>query len=94
MKTQLKGIAEKSLQAAPAHKRVQFAKDLDKLIDGKHAVIPSELTWEQLQKLSDDPEFFEYWQAACSGDSGEDCACLAIQAIHKALIKTAQEASL
>ena len=91
MKTQLKGIAEKSLQVAPAHKRVQFAKDLDKLIDGKHAVIPSELTWEQLQKLSDDPEFFEYWQAACSG---EDCACLAIQAIHKALIKTAQEASL
>lgn len=67
-------------------KRIEFSKNLDHLIDGKHAVIPSELTWEQLQTLSDDPQFFEYWQAACSGDSGEDCACLAIQAIHKALI--------
>ncbi len=67
-------------------KRAQFNKDLDKLVSGKHAVIPNELSWDQLQQLSDDPEFFEYWQAACSGDSGEDCACLAIQAIHKALL--------
>ncbi|WP_262436659.1 hypothetical protein [Acinetobacter ursingii] len=66
-------------------KRTEFNKNLNHLVDGQHAVIPNELTWEQLQTLSDDPEFFEYWQAACSGDSGEDCACLAIQAIHKAL---------
>lgn len=72
------------------HKRADFTKNLNHLIDGKHAVIPNALSWEQLQRLSDDPEFFELWQAACSGDSGEDCACLAIQAIHKALIKNFQ----
>lgn len=68
-------------------KRQQFAKNLDKLINEKVVVVPNELTWEQAQEISDDPEFFEYWQAACSGDSDEDCACLAIKAIHKALIK-------
>ena len=71
-------------------KRTEFYKNLNHLVDGQHAVIPNELTWEQLQTLSDDPEFFEYWQAACSGDSGEDCACLAIQAIHKALLNIEQ----
>lgn len=40
MKTQLKGIAEKSLQAAPANKRAQFAKDLDKLISGDYVLVP------------------------------------------------------
>ena len=72
------------------NKRESFTKNLNHLIDGKHAVIPNTLSWDQLQKLSDDPEFFELWQAACTGDSGEDCACLAIQAIHKALIKNFQ----
>ncbi|WP_228200834.1 hypothetical protein [Acinetobacter ursingii] len=71
-------------------KRTEFNKNLNHLVDGKHAVIPNELSWEQLQALSDDPDFFENWQAACSGDSGEDCACLAIQAIHKALINSFQ----
>ncbi|WP_336142415.1 hypothetical protein [Acinetobacter sp. 102] len=74
-------------------KRGEFKKNLNHLIDGKHAVIPNALSWDQLQALSDDPEFFELWQAACSGDSGEDCACLAIQAIHKALIKNFQGAA-
>lgn len=76
-----------SQQTTVKAKRTEFHKNLNHLVDGQHAVIPNELTWEQLQTLSDDPEFFEYWQAACSGDSGEDCACLAIQAIHKALVK-------
>lgn len=40
MKTQLKGIAEKSLQVAPANKRAQFAKDLDKLISGDYVLVP------------------------------------------------------
>lgn len=35
-------------------KRENFKKDLNKLVDNKHAVIPNELTWEQLQKISDD----------------------------------------
>ena len=35
-------------------KRQNFNKDLNKLVDNKHAVIPNELTWEQLQKISDD----------------------------------------
>lgn len=71
-------------------KRQQFTKNLDNLINDKLAVIPNELTWEQAQELSDDPAFFEYWQAACTGDSGEDCACLAIKAIHQALINKFQ----
>ncbi len=75
-------------------KRADFTKNLNHLIDNKHAVIPTELSWDQLQTLSDNPEFFELWQAACTGDSGEDCACLAIQAIHKALIQIYQGASL
>lgn len=27
------------------HKRENFKKDLNKLVDNKHAVIPNELTW-------------------------------------------------
>lgn len=71
-------------------KRQHFSKNLDHLINNKLAVIPNELSWEQAQEISDDPEFFELWQAACSGDSGEDCACLAIKAIHQALINKFQ----
>ena len=40
MKTQLKGMAEKSLHAAPDNKRAQFAKDLDKLISGDYVLVP------------------------------------------------------
>lgn len=75
-------------------KRGKFSKDLDRLIDGKHVVIPNELSWEDAQQLSDDPHFFEYWQAACKGDSGEACACLVIKAIHQALINKFQGAIL
>lgn len=32
-------------------KRQHFNKDLNKLVDNKHAVIPNELTWEQLQNF-------------------------------------------
>lgn len=71
-------------------KRDQFSKNLNSLIDGKHVVIPNELSWEDAQQLSGDPNFFEYWQAACTGDSGEDCACLAIKAVHQALINKFQ----
>lgn len=71
-------------------KRGQFSKNLNSLIDGKHVVIPNELSWEDAQQLSGDPNFFEYWQAACTGDSGEDCACLAIKAVHQALINKFQ----
>ncbi|HAV2818111.1 Uncharacterised protein [Acinetobacter baumannii] len=70
-------------------KRQHFNKDLNKLVDNKHTVIPNELTWEQLQKISDDPEFFELYQEALQGDSGEDCACLIIKAIHNALLRLA-----
>ncbi|MFV5308638.1 hypothetical protein [Acinetobacter baumannii] len=70
-------------------KRQHFNKDLNKLVDNKHAVIPNELTWEQLQILSDDPEFFELYQEALQVDSGEDCACLIIKAIHNALLRLA-----
>ena len=48
MKSTLKGMAEKSLQAAPADKRVQFAKDLDKLISGDYVLVPKEPTQEML----------------------------------------------
>lgn len=75
-------------------KRIGFAKDLNQMIEGKHTFIPNELTWEQAQKISNDPEFFEYWQSACNGDSGEDCACLAIKAIHKALIQSFHGAAI
>ncbi|MDX8223375.1 hypothetical protein [Acinetobacter pittii] len=70
-------------------KRQVFNKDLNKLVDNKHTVIPNELTWEQLQKISDDPEFFELYQEALLGDTGEDCACLIIKAIHGALLRFA-----
>ena len=40
----IKGMAEKSLQAAPADKRAQFAKDLDKLISGDYVLVPKEPT--------------------------------------------------
>ncbi len=46
MKSTLKGMAEKSLQAAPAHKRAQFAKDLDKLISGDYVLVPKQPTAE------------------------------------------------
>ncbi len=49
MKTQLKGMAEKSLQVAPANKRAQFAKDLDKLISGDYVLVPKEPTQKNVE---------------------------------------------
>lgn len=39
-------MAEQSPQSAPANKRAQFAKDLDKLIGGDYVLVPKEPSLE------------------------------------------------
>ena len=87
MKTQLKGIAAKSLQVARANKRAQFAKDLDKLSSGDYVLVPKEPT----QKMLNAGHII---MNSVKGSDVHSATNAKRRECYKAMIEAAQEASL
>ena len=87
MNTTLKGMAEKSIQTAPDHKRTQFAKDLDKLISGDYVLVPKEPT----QKMLNAGHII---MNSVKGSDVHSATNAKRRECYKAMIEAAQEASL